>query len=158
MTQRTTYDRALDLLAFRARSIAELRRTLIQKGESAAQVDAAIVRLQEQKLLDDAEFSRQFARSRATSSGTSRRRILTELARKGVDREVANAAVSDLVESEGVDLSASIHRVAEKKWKTLVKLDERTAKQRLYGFLARRGFDPDEIRDAMSSLNVEAGG
>ena len=36
----TTYDRALNMLAFRARSTAELRRQLIRKGEPAAEVDA----------------------------------------------------------------------------------------------------------------------
>jgi regulatory protein len=157
MTQRSTYDRALDLLAFRARSEAELRRKLIQKGEPAEQVDAVIGRLREQKLLDDADFALQFARSKATATGSSKRRILTELARKGVAREVADSAVNELAETEGVDLSASVHRVAEKKWRTLAKLDDRTARQRLYAFLARRGYDPEEIREAMCALKAGAG-
>src|SRR5688572_24264793 len=156
MTQRSTYDRALDLLAFRARSVAELRRKLLQKGELATDVEAVIARLQEQKLLDDADFARQFARHKATAAGASRWRIMTELTRKGVARDVATAAVDGLAETEGIDLSASIHRVAEKKWKSLAKLDERTARNRLYAFLARRGFAPDEIRSAMDALNAEA--
>jgi regulatory protein len=149
---RTTYDRALDLLAIRSRSVAELRRKLIQKGEDAAAVDEAIARLLDQRLLDDAEFARQFARAKIAGAGASRRRISAELARKGVARDVADKAIGELGETEGIDLSAAINRVAEKKWRSLSKLDEETARRRLYAFLARRGFNPDEIRSAMSGL------
>ena len=152
---RSTYDRALDLLALRARSVAELRRKLIQKGESADAVDEAIERLKAQRFLDDEQFARQFARAKAVGSGASRRRIAMELARKGVDRGTADAAIDDLADSEGIDLSASIHKVAEKKWRSLSKLDSETATRRLYAFLARRGFNPDEIRTAMQALKAD---
>ena len=154
MKERSTYDRAVDLLALRPRSVAELRRKLIQKGEPAEAVDAAIERLRGQKLLDDDQFARQFARSKVVGAGASRRRIAMELGRKGVDRETANAAIDEMAESEGIDVSAAIHRVAEKKWKSLSKLDEATATRRLYAFLARRGFNPDEIRSAMQVLKA----
>lgn len=144
----------MDLLALRARSIVELRRKLIQKGEPAEAVDGAIERLKAQKLLDDDQFARQFARSKVMGAGASRRRIAMELGRKGVDRETADAAIDDLADSEGIDLSAAIHKVAEKKWKSLAKLDEQTATRRLYAFLARRGFKPDEIRDALNKLGA----
>ena len=153
MADKSVYEQALTLLEYRARTVDELRRKLRQKGGEAEEIEEVLRRLLDQKLLDDSDFARQFARSKSTTGGASRRRILTELARKGVAREVADAAVSDLSESEGIDLSASIHRVAEKKWRTLRSLDDRTARQRLYGFLARRGFDPDEIRAAMARLD-----
>jgi regulatory protein len=155
MKERSTYDRALDLLALRAKSVVELRRKLIQKGEAADAVDEAIERLKAQKLLDDEQFARQFARAKVTGAGASRRRIAMELGRKGVDRETADAAIDDLAESEGIDVSAAIHKVAEKKWRSLSKLDEQTATRRLYAFLARRGFNPDEIRLAMQALKAD---
>ena len=156
MTDRTTYDRALDLLALRARSVAELRQKLLRKGEPAAAVDEAIARLEEQKLLDDAQFARQFARAKVVGAGASRRRIALELARKGVDRATADSAIDDLADLEGIDVSAAIHRVAEKKWRSLANLDEGTATRRLYAFLARRGFNPDEIRSALLALKADA--
>ena len=155
MKERSTYDRALDLLAIRPRSVVELRRKLVQKGEPAEAVDEAIERLKGQKVLDDEQFARQFARAKVVGAGASRRRIARELGRKGVDRETANAAIDDLADSEGIDVSAAIHKVAEKKWKSLSKLDEQTATRRLYAFLARRGFDPDEIRLAMQALKAD---
>lgn len=156
MHKTSTYERALTLLEFRPRSVAELRRKLIQRGEPADEVEQVLARLIDQRLLDDAEFARQFARTRVQGSGASRWRILQELARKGVARDVADRAMQTLVEAEGVDPADSVHRVAEKKWKSLDKLDDLTRRRRLYAFLARRGFNPDEIRGAMNTLGAEA--
>lgn len=152
---RSTYEQALRFLEFRARSVEELRRKLIQKGCPAEEVREALDRLQEQRLLNDADFARQFARTRVMSAGASRHRIAQELRRRGIAREVADAALETLMEAEGIDLTASIYRVAEKKWKSLAKLDDFTRRRRLYAFLARRGFNPDEIRGAMSRLAEE---
>jgi regulatory protein len=147
-----TYDLALRFLEFRARSVAELRKKLLEKGADRAEIDEVIARLLDQKILDDADFARQFARTKLLGAGASRFRIAQELARKGVARPIAAAAIAALEEDEGLDLSASVHRAAEKKWKSLATLDELTRKRRLYAYLARRGFNPDEIREAMAAL------
>lgn len=154
----SAYDLALRFLEFRARSSAELRRKLLQKGAAAAEADEAIARLHDQKLIDDADFARQFARNKVLGAGASRRRIVQELRRKGVAGDVADEAVQGLAELEGVDPSATIHRVAKKKWTSLAKLDELTRRRRVYAFLARRGFDSDEIRDALAALGGDTDG
>lgn len=150
----SAYDQALRLLEFRARGVDELRRKLLQKGQSSADVEEALARLRDQKLLDDADFARNFARGKVLGAGTSRRKIVQELTRKGIARRLAEEAVEGLQESDGIDPSAAIHRVAEKKWTALAKLDDFTRKRRLYAFLARRGFDPDEIRAAMERVQA----
>jgi regulatory protein len=156
MKERTTYDRALHLLGFRARSVSELRRRLLRAGEPASSVDEAIERLLSQKLLDDEDFARQFARTKLVAAGASRRRILQELQRRGIPRETSERAVDSMVESEGLDTTSAAHAVAEKKWASLKSLDEATRRRRLYAFLARRGFDPDEIRDVMGTIGRDA--
>jgi regulatory protein len=148
----STYDRALDMLASRARSVVELRRMLLRKGEPAGDVDAAIERLRGAGLLDDASYARQLARSKALGAGQSRRRIGQELAKKGVTRTVADAAIAEVFEEESVDEAATIERVARKKLKTLAKLDVGTQKRRLYVFLARRGYDSDAIGTTLRAV------
>jgi regulatory protein len=155
MKERSTYDRALTLLEFRARSEAELRRRLLRVGEPAPAVEETIDRLRTQHLIDDADFARQFARSRFLSAGSSRRRIVQELSRKGIPRDVAERAVEEVTEVEAIDTTAAAHAVALKKWKSLASLDVFDRKRRLYAFLARRGFDPDEIREALRAIGSE---
>lgn len=144
------------MLEARARAVAELRRLLLKKGEPAADVDDAIARLQRSGLLDDANFARQFARSRATGPGLSRRRVQLELARRGVPRDVSDAAIADVFAEEGLGDEATIDRVARKKLRTLATLDETTQRRRLYSFLARRGYDGEDVGRVVRALVGEA--
>ena len=133
----------------------ELRRKLRDTGAAAADIDAVIEKLRDQKVLNDADFARQFTRSKLAGAGTSRRRIAQELGRKGIARDLADEALRELTEEEGVDPAAAARRVAEKKWKALADLDDFTRRRRLYAFLARRGFDPDEIQEVMRGLGED---
>ena len=140
-----TYDRALNMLAARGRSSVELRRLLVRKGEPADSVDIAIERLVSVGFLDDAAFARQFARSKGVSGGLSRRRLQQELGRRGVSRETGTEAIETVFVEEAVDEEAAIERVARKKLRSLSSLDDATKRRRLYSFLARRGYDSDDI-------------
>jgi regulatory protein len=147
-----TYDRALNMLALRARSARELRRQLVRKGEPPDQVDAAVARLLAAGLLDDAAFARQFARSKAVGAGMSRRRIEQELARRGVAREVGDGAIAEVFAEEALDEAGVVEQAARKKLRSLKNLDADTRKRRLYAFLARRGYDLDDIRHAIQAV------
>ncbi len=147
-----TYDRALNMIALRARSAAELRRLLVRKGELPEYVDVAIDRLLRAGFLDDASFARQFARSKALGAGLSRRRIQQELARRGVAREVADAAIAEAFSEEQVDEEGTLERVARKKLKSLSRLAPEVQHRRLYAFLARRGYDSDDIARTLRTL------
>ena len=149
-----TYDRALNLLAFRPRSSRELRRQLVRKGEPELFADSAVARLTASGLLDDAEFARQFARSKVVGKGMSKRRLEQELFRKGVERETATDAIHDVLSDEDVDEAGMLDRLARKKARTLMALDPAARRRRLYGFLARRGHEPDAIRRAIDSALV----
>jgi len=141
----TTYDRALNMIALRARSAAELKRLLVRKGEPADVVDVAIERLLRAGFLDDGSFARQFARSKAVGAGLSRRRVQQELARRGVARDIAEAAIAEVFTEEEIDDADTIDRVARKKLKSLARLDTQVQRRRLYAFLARRGYEVDDI-------------
>jgi regulatory protein len=147
--KRSTYERALDMLEARARGVAELRRLLIKKGEPEADVDDAIGRLCAAGVLDDANFARQLTRSKALGAGLARRRIQQELSKRGVAREISDDAIEQVFDEEGVDEEASIERVARKKMRMLTRVDSQTRKRRLYAFLARRGYDADDIQRAL---------
>ena len=149
------YDRALNILAFRARSSAELRRALVRKGAEQPHVDRAIARLREQGILDDAAFAQSFTRAKVLGANQSRRRVQQELARKGVSRTVSDAAIDVVFEEEGVDTSAMAVTAARKKMHSLRTLEPNVQRRRLYGFLARRGYDGEDIRRAMEVVARE---
>jgi regulatory protein len=150
--KRSTYDRALDMLEVRARGETELRRLLLKKGEPETDVDAVIERLRASGLLDDADFARQFTRSKAMGAGHSRRRIRQELSKRGIAPDTSAEAIETVFDEEGVDEGAAIERVARKKLRMLAEVDTATRRRRLYAFLARRGYDHDDIQRTVRVL------
>jgi regulatory protein len=152
-----TYDRAVNILAFRARSSSELARSLQRKGEEKPHIEWAIARLQEQGLLDDASFARSFARAKVVGGKQSRRRVQQDLARKGVSRSMSDEAIETVFEEEGVDQRAIVEEAARKKLRSLAGLDPAVQRRRLYGFLARRGYEMDDIRSVLSAIGSTLG-
>lgn len=148
-----TYERALRLLSFRARSARELEKRLIEKGEPREHVTTVIERLCANGLLDDARFAEAKARSGIVGRPRSRRRIEQDLARKGVARDVADAAIRQVMADEGTDELAVAERAARKKLRSLARLEPMERRQKLYAFLARQGYAPDVVRRAMRAVS-----
>jgi regulatory protein len=147
-----TFDRALAMLAARPRAARDLERMLVRKGEPAEHVATAVTRLIALGALDDAQFARQFIRTKIAGAGLSRRRLQSELWRRGVARDVIDAALAEVMVEDEVDEDAQIAQVAAKKLRTLRSADPATARRRLYAFLARRGYDGAAIRRVMDAL------
>ena len=92
-------ERALRHLARRDHSRAELARKLAAHGD-ADEIDAVIERMGELGLQSDTRYAEAFVRGKAGRFGASRLR--SELARRGIDRDLINEAIAgECVESEG---------------------------------------------------------
>ena len=152
MTPPSAYNYALNLLSARPYATRALHRKLIQKQYSAADADDAIRRLVDNGLLNDAKYAEQYARSKMLSTGTSKRRVQQDLFRKGVKSDVATEAIANVVEQEEIDPAVLIERVAQKKLAQLGALEPLALRRRLFAFLARRGYDVDEIKAVVSRL------
>jgi len=145
------YDRAVSLLAAHARASKELERLLVKKGEPLALAKAAVAKLAAQGFLDDALFARQFARTKL-AGGLSRRRMQAELARRGVARDIADAAIEEIVVDDGVDEAGACERIAARKMRSMRDLPHDVQRRRLYAFLARRGYELDDVRVVVDRL------
>ena len=152
MNKPSAYNYALNLLAGRPYSTQALRKKLIQKEYVAADADDAIRRLVDNGLLNDAKYAEQYARSKIVSSGVSKRRLSQDLYRKGIKGDVATAAIANVIADEAIDTAAIVERVARKKLAQLGDLEPLVLRRRLFGFLARRGYDLDEIKRVVASL------
>ncbi len=152
-------DRALRLLSVRGRATSELSRALLRAKDRplADDVKWAIRVLTEQGYLDDARFADQFVRDRAATRGWGKGRLKQELRRRGVAPSHVEPALSQADDDAALDDSRSALEVARKWRRTHSARDPDRDRQRLYGFLARRGFSPDVIRDAMRAALADGG-
>jgi regulatory protein len=149
----TAYNYALNLLSARPYSTSALYRKLIQKKFPAADAEGAIRRLVDNGLLNDAKYAEQYARSKILTTGTSKRRLQQELYRKGIKGDLATTAIANVIEQEKIDTSAVIERLARKKLTQMGDLEPPVLRRRLFSFLARRGYDLEEIRGVLSRLS-----
>lgn len=147
-----TYERALRLLAFRARSTSELSKRLIEKGEPADEVARAVTRLAAAGLLDDTRYAESRARVGVVGKARSRRRIEEDLVHRGVSREVAGDAVRRALADAGTDEAGVAERAARKKLRSLGKLDPRAQREKLYAFLARQGHPAEVVRAVVRAV------
>jgi regulatory protein len=131
---------ALRLLTTRARTRAELRQRLEERGFEAAAVTETLDRLERVGLVDDAAFAEAVAEGRA-ERGLDAPAIAAELRDRGVDPAVAERAAQAAVPTES--RADRCRQVAEARLAQLAGLPAPTQLRRLAAYLARRGYPPD---------------
>lgn len=139
---------ALNLISYRPRAAGELRSKLREKGYAPEAVDAAVNRMQELRYLDDEAFAERWVESRQSSRPRSERMLKRELAQKGIDKDTIEQTVADA----GVDEYGDALELARKKYESLRNEDRNVRYRRLSGFLGRRGYGYDIIRQVMEAL------
>jgi len=129
-----------------------LHRKLTQKGFPEPDAGNVIERLEGNGLLDDAKFAEQYARSKVMTSGASKRRVMQDLRRKGIGEPVAKAAIERVFADEDIDQGAMAEKAARKKLAQYGDLEPVVLRRRLFGFLARRGYELDDIKRVVQRL------
>ncbi|WP_231558002.1 MULTISPECIES: regulatory protein RecX [Modestobacter] len=111
---------------------------LLAKKDVPDEAAAAVLdRFTEVGLIDDAAFAAAWVSTRQSGRGLARRALSAELRAKGVDGEVAAAAVAEVDPQDEWD---SARRLVERKLPSMRRLDRVTAERRLIGMLARKGY------------------
>jgi regulatory protein len=145
---------ALDYIAYKARTEHEVRQKLRKKGFPDPVADEAVARMRELGYLDDAEYARAYTRGRLSGRGHGPHRIRADLRRRGIAPSTIDAALADLVEHD--DLRETALRHGRKRWRRLQREeDPYKRRQKLAGFLQRRGYDFDLIREVTDVLEAE---
>lgn len=131
------YQRALEWVLTRPRSEKETRDYLIkkiyEKKLDKNYIDLIIERLKTKKYLDDEKFAEWYVENRFVKKGISRKRLKTELIKKGIKKEIVEQVVNFRNDEE------EIQKIIERKRK---KYDD----EKLINYLFRQGFDYQLVR------------
>lgn len=143
------YNSALQLLSYRLRSEKELRDRLVRKFP-ANLVEKIINRLKKEKLIDDAEFARAWVKNRMSLKPKGKKFIKSELFQKGIEKDLIQKTLEkEYNEDKEIELATEI---TKKKLNTLKNLPRLEARQKLIGFLQRRGFGWETIKKVIENL------
>ena len=133
-------DRALEYLSRRPMSRKELRDKLLQKGEEEAVADYCVEWLTDQGFLNDERYAGMVVRHYAAKNYGAGR-IRGELSRRGISRELWDAALREAPEPDD--------RIDKFIASRLRDPEDREQIQKVSNALYRRGYGWDQIREAL---------
>jgi regulatory protein len=152
-----TFERALRLLAYKPRTVAEMRVRLLEKDwTEPAVVDQVVARLEELGYLNDEEFAANFANSRLTAKPIGRTRLRRDLQRKKLPAQVVEQSLNEAYEQQSEE--ELIERAIKKRLRLKGAPETREEAKKLFDYLMRRGFSYDlvvrKVREADQSAAV----
>ena len=146
---------AYDLLSRKPWSRRELTARLRRRGASPVVAEDVVAALEAQGYVDDQAFARQWADGRAGRRHLGSLRLRDELRRKGISREVTDAAVRQAFAEVGEEERAL--EVARRRLPALRRRNAGRAAPKLRDYLLRRGYPEDVVRRILRRLfNVES--
>lgn len=145
----TAYQRVLRLLNYRDRSEAEIIQSLKQRQVPEEIIADVIERLHRSELVDDQRFAKTWVENRIEFHPRSRRALAFELREKGIDEQAIQGVLDDF------DEAAAAYQAARKYTQKSRQMDWPEFRQKLYAFLARRGFNYDVIKTTVARLKAE---
>jgi regulatory protein len=144
---------AMNRLNRRAMSRYDLDFKLKKLDYAQAVRERVLDRLTEMGFLDDEAYGRALIDATMRRKPAGPQLLRQKLFQKGIDRSLIERLVGEATDAQ--DLAPGAVELARKKLRTMQRFDLQTRKRRLYGLLARRGFNPDTISSVMAELSDE---
>ena len=136
--ERRAKEKALWLISYRDHSKKELT-DKIKRTCDEESADKAVERMEELGLVNDESYALHYAQKLIFTKHMSKNAVVYELARKGIDKELA-AEILDEIE---VDSSEQIRMIIDKKYKNI---SDEKIRRRAVAALQRLGYRWDEIK------------
>ena len=150
--RRKTFDRAVNLLTYKPRSIVELRTRLMEKEWTNSQiVEEVIQKLESYGYLNDGQFAKDFAASQLRGKPIGKRVLKQKLAMKKLDKETVERAIEATFEE--TPEAEVIERAIAKRLRLKGKPETREDTKKFYDYLLRQGFSYDLVSSKMRELN-----
>jgi regulatory protein len=124
------------------RTRAQLADALAQRNVPDEVADATLDRFEDLGLVDDAEFARQWARSRQAGRGLARRALAYELRQRGVDDDLVKEALDDPELGDELETARELvrRRLRAGRPKLSDPVERERQARRALGMLARKGY------------------
>ncbi|MDZ7744643.1 MAG: RecX family transcriptional regulator [Candidatus Saccharibacteria bacterium] len=141
--QDKAYMRTLDLLSRRPRSEWELRDYLKRKDNDQETIDIILNKLSNLGYVDDMDFARRWIESRRLLKSTSKRKLRQELQQKRINSSIIDEVLSE----DETDEREVLRQIVDKK------RDRYPDKLKLMQYLARQGFNYDDIKTVLEEMS-----
>ncbi|WP_339320252.1 RecX family transcriptional regulator [Paenibacillus sp. FSL R10-2734] len=145
------YVEGLRYLERKPRTAMEMTRRLRQKEIGETIIAEVVQRLQQERLLDDPLYAKQWAEQRITNQRKGKMWIRQELREKGIDKSLISEALENISPEQELE---SALQTGRKKW-NLIRGEAADKRRKTGAFLMRRGFSGDMVRQVINTLLEE---
>lgn len=137
------------LLKIRNRSEREIRDRLKLKNISKETIERTVLFCKTERLMDDRQFTQEWISARLAKP-YGWRRIAYELVQKGIPPDLLNEELVSAKANYRED--EIVFELAAQQAAKYKNIDQAKCKQRLFNYLANRGFSFDSIQNAIDKL------
>ena len=128
---------ALRQLSMAPKSRLQLEESLAKRKVAPEVAGPVLDRLTEVGLIDDLAYAGMFVRSRCLTKKVSRSVLKMELRKKGISDEFIETALGEISETDEYQMATDL---VIKKLRAMKNLERDVMQRRLYGLLARKGY------------------
>ena len=132
----------LHQLARGAKSKHQLRKILEQREIPSEIAERVLERFDEVGLIDDEAFAETIVNSRLNFKGLAKSSIKRELAEKGVESFIVEAATAEITSETEFEVAKNL---AAKRYRQVAHLDKASRDRRLAGYLGRKGYSSNIV-------------
>lgn len=142
------YIHALRTLAHKPRTQMEITQRLLQKDIAPDIIEEILIRLGNEKLIDDELYARQWVRQRISQQYKGKLWVRQELQQKGIAKHTIAEALAEVEDELELDSAVA---AGMKKWKQ-TRGDLRDRRNKTYAYLLRRGFSGEMVRGVLKQI------
>src|SRR4051812_4415749 len=131
------------MLARRELSEAQIRQRLARRAHAVDLIDQAVVRLKEERAIDDVRVAEAIARTETSVRKRGRLRVMRRVESAGIDKSIAKQVVDAVYGA--LDADALLEAALAKRLRGRDSISDHREFNRLYRYLIGQGFEPDRV-------------
>lgn len=145
------FQHALNIISYSMKTEFELVKKLREKEFSEPSIEQAVQKLKGYKYIDDDIYVTMYIKTKAIPNNWGEQKIISKLLQKGVDINLIKQKIEELYSYD--EKKNAITKVAEKYVEKLpIDEDILKKKQKLYRYLAGKGYSYELISSTVSSI------
>lgn len=145
------FQHALNIISYSMKTEFELVKKLREKEFSEPAIEQAVQKLKGYKYIDDDIYVTMYIKTKAIPNNWGEQKIISKLLQKGVDINLIKQKIEELYSYD--EKKNAITKVAEKYVEKLpIDEDILKKKQKLYRYLAGKGYSYELISSTVSSI------
>ena len=147
-------ERAYKLLSGRDHGAEELRRKLTNKGFSPDMCQQIVDEFRSKDLLNDRTYAIKFARDKYRLKQWGPKKITSALFKKGVPKHVIQSVIDEL-KQDMQPVETCVELALKRRRHFLREEDSFKRKQKIFRYLAGKGYSTDKIKKALPNIEKQ---